>query len=121
MDWADSRIAYHDVAHQNDHAFVVELQLVEHVVRVRFRVCHVDQICTLNYDECKLLEQILVLVESREWESWREYHVDKHYLESSQAENSIVKESCLVVQVDSLVQCVPALGEFGVCKFVLVP
>ena len=83
MDWANSCIAYHDVTHQDDHAFVEEFELVEYMVRVWLRVCYINKIGALDDDECKLLEQVLMVVKVREREPRGEYHVDQHNLKPS--------------------------------------
>ena len=65
----------------------------------------------MNDNESELLQEVLVLFKVGYWESWREKHVDKNNLESPYAEYGVVKECCFVVQVNALVQGVPALSK----------
>ena len=65
----------------------------------------------MNDNESELFQEVLVLFEIRYWKAWREKHVDKNNLESPYAEYGVVKECRFAVQMDTLVQGIPALGK----------
>ena len=67
------------------------------------RVKNVNDVSSLDDYESKLLHEVLVLFKVSNWESWRENHVHEHDIESSEAEYGVVKESSLVVLMNTLV------------------
>ena len=65
----------------------------------------------MNDNESELLQEVLMLFKVGYGEAWREEHVDQDNLKSPYAEYGVVKKCCFAVQMNSLVQGVPALGK----------
>ena len=87
---SDSCVTYHRIAHEDDHAFVKELQVIEDLICVWSCICHIDHVCCLDEYKGKLFHQVLMLPKIRNRETWREEHVYEYNFKPSHAENCVV-------------------------------
>ena len=110
----------HEVAHQDDHAFVEDLQVIEDALRMWQRIRYVHDISCLQDDDGNALEQVLVLLEVGQWEAWREGKVYHHEFEPPHAEDRVVEEATGLVDLETLIKGVPLLLEAWSVKVTLV-
>ena len=87
---------------------------------MRLRIPHIEAIRRLHENECKVLEEVLVCIEVRQWEARREEHVDEHDVESSDTEDGVVQESIQFVRMNALIQCLPLLLDSSLLELLLV-